>query len=162
MPGPIADPSSLAAIRAAAADPGAVDGFLSELAVLVAIRSGTGDADGVGRVGVRLADALRDLGAEVTLRTDGPAGPTLIAVVRGVAPGARVALVGHLDTVPARTGDHGVAYLAPVTVLCAVHADRCDVVDGVVAGEDAGSAGSGGDRDRDGCQSGGDHVGGDS
>ena len=101
MPGPIADPSSLAAIRAAAADPGAVDGFLSELAVLVAIRSGTGDADGVGRVGVRLADALRDLGAEVTLRTDGPAGPTLIAVVRGVAPGARVALVGHLDTVGA-------------------------------------------------------------
>jgi glutamate carboxypeptidase len=35
----------------------------------------------------------------VTLRTDGVAGPTLVAVLRGVTPGPRVALIGHLDTV---------------------------------------------------------------
>jgi glutamate carboxypeptidase len=94
-PGPV----PLHALRAAAGDPGVTERFLAELSVLVATRSGTGDADGVARVADRLAGSLRALGAEVTLRTDGVAGPTLVAVLRGVTPGPRVALIGHLDTV---------------------------------------------------------------
>jgi len=78
-----------------------VERFLAELGALVALRSGTGDADGVKRVADRLAGALRGLGAEVELREDGPVGPTLVGVLRGPAPGRRLALVGHLDTVGA-------------------------------------------------------------
>jgi glutamate carboxypeptidase len=99
MSGATPDPTTLQALRAVAAAPNATDRYLAELAALVAIRSGTGDADGVARVADRLAGSLRTLGAEVTLRSDGAAGPTLVAVLRGPAPGPRIALVGHLDTV---------------------------------------------------------------
>jgi len=98
-PAPPAD--ILAGIRTWVGTADAVDGFIAGLAELVAIRSGTGDADGVSRVADRLAVALRDLGAAVTLRTDGPGGPTLVAHVQGAAPGPRIALIGHLDTVAA-------------------------------------------------------------
>lgn len=101
MPTGHPDVDLLHAIRAAAATPAAMEGLLADLGALVAIRSGTGDADGVGRVADRLAGDLRALGAEVTTRADGPAGPTLVAVLRGAAPGPRVAVVGHLDTVGA-------------------------------------------------------------
>lgn len=96
---PTPGPRILHDLRAAAAAPGVVDAYLAELGELVAIRSGTGDVAGVTRMADRLAGSLRGLGAEVTLRSDGPAGPTLVAELRGAAPGSRVALIGHLDTV---------------------------------------------------------------
>lgn len=99
MPGPRPDAALLHALWVVAAAPDATDRFLAELAELVAIRSGTGDAAGVARVADRLAGSLRALDAEVGLRTDGAAGPTLVAVLRGRAPGPRIALIGHLDTV---------------------------------------------------------------
>ena len=90
MPTGHPDVDLLHAIRAAAATPAAMEGLLADLGALVAIRSGTGDADGVGRVADRLAGDLRALGAEVTTRADGPAGPTLVAVLRGAAPGPQL------------------------------------------------------------------------
>ncbi|MFN8622728.1 MAG: M20/M25/M40 family metallo-hydrolase [Chloroflexota bacterium] len=98
---PSIDPSVLAAVGAAAHERAATSAFLARLADLVAIRSGTGDADGVERVAEVLGRELRTLGTEVGLRADGPAGPTLVGVLRGRAPGRRLALVGHLDTVGA-------------------------------------------------------------
>lgn len=76
-----------------------VDAFLDQLAELVGIDSGTPDADGVDRVGDVLGGRLEALGALVELRRDGPAGRTLIARFPSRAPGPRVLIVGHLDTV---------------------------------------------------------------
>ncbi len=94
-------PDTLADIRTWAGTNDAAERFVRGLAELVAIRSGTGDAEGVARVADRLAVALRELSAEVTLRSDGPGGPTLVALVRGAAAGSRIALIGHMDTVAA-------------------------------------------------------------
>jgi glutamate carboxypeptidase len=100
---PTPEPRILHDLRTAADAPGVVDAYLTELGELVAIRSGTGDVDGVTRMADRLAGSLRGLGAEVALRVDGAAGPTLVAELRGAAPGPRIALIGHLDTVAALT-----------------------------------------------------------
>ncbi len=93
------DAAQLVALRAAAAAPVATSRFLDGLRALVATRSGTGDAPGVARVARLLTGPLQDLGATIALREDGPAGPTLVATLRGATPGARVALIGHMDTV---------------------------------------------------------------
>jgi glutamate carboxypeptidase len=76
-----------------------LDAFLDQLAELVGIDSGTFDTDGVDRVGEVLGGRLEALDALVELRRDGPAGRTLIARFPSRAPGPRVLIVGHLDTV---------------------------------------------------------------
>ena len=101
MTDPQVSPEQMAALRSWSGAPGAVDRFVAELAELVAIPSGVGDAVGVARVAEALAAPFRDLGAAVELRSDGPAGPTLVAQLTGARPGRRLALIGHLDTVGA-------------------------------------------------------------
>jgi glutamate carboxypeptidase len=73
--------------------------FLEQLAGLVGIDSGTTDPDGVDRLGEVLGGRLEALGARVERRRDGPAGRTLIARFPARAPGPRILVVGHLDTV---------------------------------------------------------------
>lgn len=97
-----ADPARTAAILAAARS--AAPRFVEELASLVAIPSGTYDHAGVERVAEALAPWFAELGAAIEVRLDGePArcGPTLVARFTGERPGARIAAIGHLDTVAA-------------------------------------------------------------
>jgi glutamate carboxypeptidase len=89
---------ALPAIREVAS--ASVPGFLRELEALVAIPSPTGDRDGMRRMARTFGVLLADLGARVSLRDDGPGGPTLVARLPSQEPGARIAVVGHLDTVP--------------------------------------------------------------
>jgi glutamate carboxypeptidase len=99
------DPTSLvsdrdlAALRThvAAAEPT----FLSHLARLVNIDSGTYTREGVNEVAAWTADFLTQLGGEVTLHADpaGMLGDTVEAVFRGAPGGPRALLIGHTDTV---------------------------------------------------------------
>jgi glutamate carboxypeptidase len=75
--------------------------FIAELRELVAIDSGTGDAEGVGRVGARLADRLEALGFTLnpTLGADARSGGAVVASRAGRATGPTLLLVGHHDTV---------------------------------------------------------------
>lgn len=76
-----------------------LDAYLADLAALVAIDSGTRDAEGIRRVAALVAGHLEGLGAVVELRESAAAGPTVIARLASGRPGARVLVVAHMDTV---------------------------------------------------------------
>lgn len=99
--------------------------YLDDLRRLVDIDCGSYTPEGVNEVGRWTADVLRELGAEIEVRPDptGRFGDTVVATFRGRPGGARVLLIGHMDTVfdpgtvaqrPFRIDD-GVAYGPGVT-----------------------------------------------
>jgi glutamate carboxypeptidase len=99
--------------------------YLADLERLVNIDCGSYTPEGVRDVGRWTAGFLADLGADIDVRAD-PSGrfaDTVVATFRGTAGGARVLLIGHMDTVfdpgtaaerPFRIED-GVAYGPGVT-----------------------------------------------
>lgn len=130
---PHADPRLLAAVTACDAESRRL------LEKLVAIDSGTGDADGLAAVAALDAAALKALGAAVKMVP--PAAPAigdnLVATLTGTGKG-RILLISHMDTVfhhgdaakrpPHWEGDH---YVGPgagddksgaVTAICALRA----------------------------------------
>jgi glutamate carboxypeptidase len=75
--------------------------YLADLERLVNIDCGSYTPDGVRDVGRWTAGFLADLGADIDVRAD-PSGrfaDTVVATFRGTAGGARVLLIGHMDTV---------------------------------------------------------------
>jgi glutamate carboxypeptidase len=77
--------------------------YLDELESLVNIDCGSYTPDGVNRVADFVADALRELGAEVERRSHAP-GPGAtqlgdVVIGRHAGDGPRVLLIGHMDTV---------------------------------------------------------------
>lgn len=133
---------------------------------VVAIDSGTGDAEGLNRVGAIYAEKLKALGASVRQVSPAPpgAGDNVVATLTGAGKG-RILLISHMDTVFSRgdvaarkphwEGDH---YVGPgagddkaggVTAICALGAlkaigfrdfARIDVL--INASEETGSWGS--------------------
>ncbi len=113
----------LDALRAAiAAD---LPAYLDDLRRLVDTDCGSYTPEGVNEIGRWTADFLRELGAELDIRPDpsGRFGDTVVATFSGRSGGARVLLIGHMDTVfdpgtvaerPFRIDD-GVAYGPGVT-----------------------------------------------
>lgn len=85
--------------------------YLADLERLVNIDCGSYTPAGVNMVGRWTGDFLADLGAAVEYRPDpdGRLGDTVVATFEGRAGGARVLLIGHLDTV----FDPGTAALRP-------------------------------------------------
>ena len=76
--------------------------YLADLERLVNIDCGSYTPAGVDEVGRFVAGFLADLGADVEVRPDptGRLGATVIGTLRGsVIPGARLLLIGHMDTV---------------------------------------------------------------
>jgi glutamate carboxypeptidase len=75
--------------------------FLSDLERLVNIDCGSYTPAGVNAVGRWTGASLERLGATVEFRPDpdGALGDTVVATFAGRAPGPRVLLIGHLDTV---------------------------------------------------------------
>ncbi|GLW54416.1 M20 family metallopeptidase [Kitasatospora phosalacinea] len=118
-----AEPANRAAATAlAAAAEQALPRYLADLAELVAIDSGSYDADGVNRVADWFEDRLRSIGftteRTTPARVDGHRfGDVLVARLTGSVPveegGARIVLVGHMDTV----FEHGTAAARPFRVL---------------------------------------------
>jgi glutamate carboxypeptidase len=80
--------------------------MLAQLRELVEIESGTDDAEGVDRVGALLAELLDDSGLAVQRAASSrDFGHHLVAEAEASAPGPRVLLMGHMDTVyPRGTG----------------------------------------------------------
>jgi glutamate carboxypeptidase len=131
---PKPDASLLAAVKAC--EPSA----RTLLEKLVAIDSGTGDAEGVNAVGALDAAELKALGASVKASPPppgAPAGDNLVATLTGTGKG-RILLIAHMDTVFSR-GDvarikphwQGDSYYGPgagddksggVTAICALKA----------------------------------------
>lgn len=131
---PKPDAKLLAAVKAC--EPGA----RALLERLVAIDSGTGDAEGVNAVGALDATELKALGAGVRAAPPppgAPAGDNLVATLTGTGEG-RILLIAHMDTVFSR-GDvarikphwQGDSYVGPgsgddksggVTAICALKA----------------------------------------
>ena len=113
-------PALLAAVRADMAS--RLDGYTSELALLTAIDSGTGDHAGVRRVGAAVAARLAVLGFTIDDPArredeDGDAGSSLpaaavVARLDSKRPGRTTLVVGHLDTV----FEAGTAARRPMTV----------------------------------------------
>ncbi len=101
--------AELDALRTAIA--GDVTGYLADLERLVNIDCGSYTPAGVNEVGRWTGDFLADLGANVEYRPDpsGRLGDTVVATFAGQPGGARVMLIGHLDTV----FDPGTATLRP-------------------------------------------------
>jgi glutamate carboxypeptidase len=85
--------------------------YLANLERLVNIDCGTYTRTGVNEVGRWTGDFLANLGAHVEYRPDpdGTLGDTVVATFTGRTGGARVLLIGHLDTV----FDPGTASLRP-------------------------------------------------
>jgi glutamate carboxypeptidase len=78
------------------------DAFLADLERLVNIDCGSYTPAGVDEVGKFVAGFLADLGATVEVRPDpaGRLGSTVVGTLPGSAsPGARLLLIGHMDTV---------------------------------------------------------------
>jgi glutamate carboxypeptidase len=76
--------------------------YLADLERLVNIDCGSYTPAGVDEVGRFVAGLLADLGASVDVRPDpaGRLGATVIGTLKGsVVPGARLLLIGHMDTV---------------------------------------------------------------
>lgn len=75
--------------------------YLVDLERLVNIDCGSYTPDGVNEVGLFVRSFLSGLGAEVETRPDpgGRFGETVVATFRGPSGGARVLLIGHMDTV---------------------------------------------------------------
>jgi glutamate carboxypeptidase len=67
---------------------------------LVRIDSGTGDAEGLGKVGAIYAAKLRELGADVRISAPTPpsVGDNVVATLAGTGKG-RILLIAHMDTV---------------------------------------------------------------
>jgi glutamate carboxypeptidase len=67
---------------------------------LVAIDSGTGDAEGLAKVGAIYAAKLRELGADVRISAPTPpsVGDNVVATIAGSGKG-RILLIAHMDTV---------------------------------------------------------------
>ena len=93
-PAPKPNPKLLAAITACQ------QGSRALLEQLVAIDSGTGDAEGLVKVGAIYAARLRDLGATVEMSPPpSPAvGENVVATLAGTGKG-RILLIAHMDTV---------------------------------------------------------------
>src|SRR5919204_5225944 len=88
----MADASPLAYVQAR------LDLFLSDLAALSGMDCGTYDKAGVDAVGHVLREKLERMGLAVEVYDGGALGDSLVARWRGRG-GARVLLIGHLDTV---------------------------------------------------------------
>jgi len=76
--------------------------YLADLERLVNIDCGSYTPAGVDEVGRFVAGFLSDIGADVEARPDpaGRLGSTIVGTLRGTAsPGARLLLIGHMDTV---------------------------------------------------------------
>lgn len=108
MSAPAAPGSRTAAAELAAAAEQVLPRYLADLADLVAIDSGSYDADGVNRVADWFEHRLRSIGFTVERTAPAPVdgrrfGDVLVARLTGSVPvedgGARVLLVGHMDTV---------------------------------------------------------------
>jgi glutamate carboxypeptidase len=159
-PRPRPDAKLLAAVEACG--PGA----RTLLEQVVNIDSGTGDAEGLNKVGAIFAGKLRELGATVKASPPTPpaVGDNVVATVTGAGKG-RILLIAHMDTVftrgavqarpPKWVGDHLVGPGAGddksgvVTAICALSAlkavgyrdfGRIDLI--INASEETGSFGS--------------------
>jgi glutamate carboxypeptidase len=75
--------------------------FIADLRHLVSIDCGSYTPDGVNEVGRFVAGFLTELGADVDIRPDPEErfGNTVVATFRGSPGGARVLMLGHMDTV---------------------------------------------------------------
>ena len=75
--------------------------YLADLERLVSIDCGSYTPDGVDEVGRWVTGFLEDLGAEVDVRPDpsGRYGSTVVGTFTGSPGGARILLIGHMDTV---------------------------------------------------------------
>jgi glutamate carboxypeptidase len=126
-------PDELAAIETGLrADEGA---YLADLERLVHIDCGSYTPSGVDEVGRFVAGFLADLGASVEVRPDpaGRLGATVIGTLAGSAsPGARLLLIGHMDTV----FDPGTAAERPFTIADGVATGPgvTDMKSGLLAG----------------------------
>lgn len=108
-PAPTPSQAELEGLRAAvAAD---LPAYLEHLERLVNTDCGSYTPAGVNEVGRWTGSFLQELGADVGYRSDpaGRLGDTVVATFRGQARGARVLLIGHLDTV----FDPGTAAIRP-------------------------------------------------
>ena len=96
---PIPKPNSKLLAAIMACQPGS----RALLEQLVAIDSGTGDGDGLAKVGAIYASKLREVGAivEMSPPTATAVGDNLVATVTGTGKG-RILLIAHMDTVFAR------------------------------------------------------------
>jgi glutamate carboxypeptidase len=75
--------------------------YLDDLRSLVDLDCGSYTPEGVNEVARWVATFLSELGADIDLRPDpeGRFGNTVVATFRGARQGARVLLIGHMDTV---------------------------------------------------------------
>jgi glutamate carboxypeptidase len=80
---------------------GDLSAYLADLERLVNIDCGSYTPDGVNEVGRWVAGFLSGLGADIDIRPDpeGRFGNTIVATIDGGKGGARVLLIGHMDTV---------------------------------------------------------------
>jgi glutamate carboxypeptidase len=117
----LTDPAELERIRSHVA--GQLPAFLGDLERLVNIDCGSYTKVGVDEVGRWIAEALTELGAEVSIEPGGELGDTVVGRLRGTGDGPTVLLIGHMDTVfdpgtaaerPFRV-EQGVAYGPGVT-----------------------------------------------
>ena len=76
---------------------GMLPAYLADLEMLVNLDSGTFDKAGVDRVGQKLRERYRQLGAEIKEYPSPVYGDTFVATLGGIGEG-RVLLLGHLDT----------------------------------------------------------------
>ncbi|MFF4341501.1 M20 family metallopeptidase [Kitasatospora sp. NPDC001540] len=122
MSAPAEPANRAAATELAAAAEQALPRYLADLAELVAIDSGSYDADGVNRVADWFEHRLRSIGFTTERTTPGRVdghrfGDVLVARLTGSVPeedgGARIVLVGHMDTV----FEEGTAAARPFHVL---------------------------------------------
>ncbi|GAA1957377.1 M20/M25/M40 family metallo-hydrolase [Nocardioides panacihumi] len=107
------------------------DAFVTELAALVSIDSGTDDRAGVARAAGRLVELLRARGMDVTRPPVASGVPPVVATMRGRG-SKRLLLCGHLDTVFAT----GSAERRPFSVRdgIATGPGVCDDKGGLLAG----------------------------
>lgn len=96
-PGLVVREAELTALRASLETD--LRGYLADLASLVAIDSGSYDKAGVDEVGRWVAGFFERLGARLAVHPDATLGDTVVATFDGPPGGARLLLIGHLDTV---------------------------------------------------------------
>ncbi|MBA3307834.1 MAG: M20/M25/M40 family metallo-hydrolase, partial [Chloroflexi bacterium] len=96
-PGTQLSEAELQALRAAVAR--AEPGYLADLEGLVNIDCGSYTKPGVDAVGRWVADALRELGADVEVVPNEELGDTVVGRFTGDAEGSSALLIGHMDTV---------------------------------------------------------------
>ena len=108
--------------------------YLADLERLVSIDCGSYTPEGVDEVGRWVTAFLEDLGADVEVRPDptGRYGSTVIGTFSGAPGGARVLLIGHMDTV----FDPGTAAARPFHIQEGIAHGPCvtDMKSGLLAG----------------------------